>query len=334
MRLAHVGDEPLPASVQPSPLDVEDHVIAHSKIVPRRAPADRTVRAACPAQAARLPHMRLTILRGGHAASSAPCDADGPTAAHTTRPGRADAAGAEEGSVPALGDGGQWVLVNISAAVAHQLDHGVLPASVAGLAEAKVRAVVLTDARLEHVGGLLALRGGAPIDLYATPAVFEELSSNLPVLPALQHYCGVHWRVIPVAGDQPCASFRVEGLPALEFTAVATQAPPLPHVQPHRSVVGDQIALIVRDLASGCQVFCAPGLVDPGPQELAWMQASDCVLLGHAPLPAGRAGAALEWVSALPARLKVMLTAADRPRRQQLARHGIAVASDGMEIDL
>jgi pyrroloquinoline quinone biosynthesis protein B len=236
--------------------------------------------------------------------------------------------------VPALGDGHRWVLVNISAAVAQQIADDTLPASAAGLAAAAVRAVVLTDAQLEHVGGLLALRGGAPIDLYATPAVFEELSCNLPVLPALQHYCGVHWRVIPVAGDRLSAGFRVEGLPSLEFTAVATQAPPLPHAQPQRAVVGDHIALVVRDLASGCQVFCAPGLVDPGPQELEWMRASDCVLLGDTPLEAGRGVAALEWMAQLPARLKVMLAGADLPQRQLLARRGIAVASDGMEIDL
>ena len=263
--------------------------------------------------------MRLTILRGG-----SPASLDRVAAPRT----------ASEAGVPAFGDGLQWVLVNISAAVARQIADDTLPASVTGLADAAVRAVVLTDAQLEHVGGLLALRGGAPIDLYATPAVFEELSCNLPVLPALQHYCGVHWRVIPVAGDRHCASFRVEGLPTLEFTAVATQAPPLPHVQAQRAVVGDQIALIVRDLASGGQVFCAPGLVDPGPQEIEWMRASDCVLLGDMSSEAEAGVDALEWMSALPSRLKVMLARADPPQQQWLARRGIAVASDGMEIDL
>lgn len=268
--------------------------------------------------------MKLMILRGGRGAR------EHVEAARPRRTARADTA---DGGVPAFGDGRRWALVNISAAVAQQIDDEALPASATGLAEPEVRAVVLTDAQLEHVGGLLALRGGAPIDLYATPAVFEELSCNLPVLPALQHYCGVHWRVIPVAGDRDSASFRVEGLPTLEFTALATQARPLPHAQQHRSVVGDHIALVVRDLGSGCQVFCAPGLVRPGARELEWMRSSDCVLLGDTPLETGRGIAGLEWVEQLPARLKVMLTGADPPRRQMLARRGIAVASDGMEIE-
>jgi hypothetical protein len=64
------------------------------------------------------------------------------------------------------------------------------------------------------------------------------------------------------------------------------------------------------------------------------MRTSDCVLLGDGPLLAGCEGDALEVMSALPARLKVMLAGADPPQRQLLARRGIAVASDGMEIDL
>ena len=87
-------------------------------------------------------------------------------------------------------------------------------------------AVVLTDAQIDHITGLLSLRDGPPIHLYATPAVFEELSHNLPVLPMLEHYCGVHWHVIPVAGECREASFRVDGLPGIEFTAKAQQGDP------------------------------------------------------------------------------------------------------------
>ena len=62
-----------------------------------------------------------------------------------------------------------------------------------------------TDAQIDHITGLLSLRDGPPIHLYATPAVFEELTHNLPVLPMLEHYCGVHWHMVPVAGDRRIA---------------------------------------------------------------------------------------------------------------------------------
>ncbi|MBL8340627.1 MAG: hypothetical protein JNL30_04090 [Rubrivivax sp.] len=267
------------------------------------------------------------ILRGGRATCGARGDATR-CRRDALRPDTAD------GGVPAFGSGGHWALVNISAAVARQLGEDRLPLAAAGLATPEVRTVVLTDAQLEHVSGLLSLRGGAPIDLYATPAVFEELSSNLPVLPALQHYCGVHWRVIPVAGDRPAAAFRVESMPLVEFIAVATDGRPLPHAAQHRQVVGDHVALVVRDLASGCQVFCAPGLTRPGALELEWMRRCDAVLLGAMPLDATRGPTGLDWIEDLPARLKVMLVEADAPRTQALAGRGIAVAEDGMEFEL
>lgn len=235
--------------------------------------------------------------------------------------------------VTAFGSAGQWVLVNVSASVAQRIDADDLPPGLPGLADPSVRAIVLTDAQLEHVGGLLALRRGAPIDLYVTPAVFEELSVHLPVLPALQHYCGVHWRVIPVAGDCRSASFRIEGLPTLEFTALATQAPPWPHVQQQRAVAGDSIALVVHDSATGHRVFCAPGLARPGPEEIEWMRRCDCVLLDDPRPRPGRVPSWVEWVEALPARHKVMLADADAPQADLLARHGVAVAGDGMEIE-
>ena len=239
--------------------------------------------------------------------------------------------------VIALGNGqGQWVLINVSPAVALQLDGDARLARHPGLTDAPARAVLLTDPQVDHVGGLLSLRDGAPIDLYATPAVFEQLTSSLPVLPVLQHYCGVHWHVVPVAGDRRAAGFRVGGLPSLEFTALATQARPPPHLaDSDLPQVGDSIALLVQDLDSGRRLFCAPGLANLGDAELAWMQGADCLLLDQA-----AAGTAKGWpwraqLCALPARHKVLFgPPADAAQRQALADHGIALAYDGMEIEI
>ena len=239
----------------------------------------------------------------------------------------------------AVGNGqGQWVLVNMSPAVAHQLDSDPQLDRHPGLADAEVRAVVLTDPQVDHVGGLLSLRDGAPIDLYATPVVFEHLTSALPILPVLQHYCGVHWHVVPVAGDRRVAEFRVDGLPSLAFTAVATQATPPPHLaDSDLPQVGDSIALAVQDLETGQRVFCAPGVARIGEAELDWMRAADCLLLDHQDSP----HTGLDeppWMAQLrhlPARHKVLFGAATlASQREACADQGIALAYDGMEIEI
>ena len=93
--------------------------------------------------------MKILILRGGARRRS-----------RRTSPPGTDTSTLERG-VMALGNGsGQWVLVNMSPAVAHQLDSDGQLDTHAGLADAEVRAVVLTDAQIDHVGGLLSLRSG------------------------------------------------------------------------------------------------------------------------------------------------------------------------------
>src|SRR5688572_3728586 len=69
-----------------------------------------------------------------------------------------------------------------------------------GVTAPSPHAVVLTGAHKDQVDGLLDLRGGTPINLYATPAMFEHLTQALPLLPVLQQYCGVHWHLIAIAG--------------------------------------------------------------------------------------------------------------------------------------
>lgn len=227
-----------------------------------------------------------------------------------------------EQGITALGTGdGRWVLVNVSSSVAEQLASGRPALPHPGLRDADVRAVLLTDAQIEHVGGLLGLRAGAPIDLYCTPAVFEELTTTMPVLPVLQHYCGVHWRVVPVAGDQNVAAFTVEGMPEFEFTAIATRTPPPPHALHGREPqVGDSIALAVVDRSTGQRVFCAPGLERIGQRERAWMEQADCLLVDHAD----------DALPQMPARHKVVFGRAG----QDLSRWGAEPAVDGMEIEL
>ncbi|PXW98798.1 pyrroloquinoline quinone biosynthesis protein B [Sphaerotilus hippei] len=285
--------------------------------------------------------MKLIILKGGD---------DAVPHGHAWR--RQAEPSRSAGALALSGDAAQsqWVLINVSPSVVHQLNTDARLLRHRGLADASARAVVLTDARVDHVTGLLSLRDGAPIHLYATPAVFEELTHSLPVLPVLQHYCGVHWHVIPVAGECRESVFRVEGQPTLEFTALATDGPVPPHASRAAApATGETIALAVRDLVTGQRVFLVSGLSQAGPEATAWMQEADCLVVGDTP-ESPRPGRMAEvdapaeidvlgLMQGIHARRKVLMC---RPEQQapacaqvqRLEQCGVEVAADRMEIEL
>lgn len=265
--------------------------------------------------------MKAVILRGGpHRQHGAP-----------HRESRDLAPTGRQGAVALADDGEHWALLNVAPNIADQLAADPALARHVGLGESAVRNIVLTDAQVDHVSGLLSLRDGPPINLYATPAVFEVLSQNMPVLRVLQHYCGVHWHVIPVAGETTSAPFRIDGLGRLEFTALATHGVAPPYLLDHESHMGTglSIAIAVRDLASGQRLFCAPGAQALGPNELDWMRDADCVLIdGHTTWP--ETGAQPPgWR----ARRRLLLGAA-ATGQGGACTDGFEPAYDGMVIDL
>ena len=280
------------------------------------------------------------------------------------RRGTTRATSRTQSSIAVSADGEHWVLLNASPDLSAQIRHQPALHPRSGPRDTPIKAVVLMDAQIDHVTGLLSLREGPPIELWCTPCVFEDLTSGLPVLPVLQHYCGVHWHLLPVAGDDRVADFRIDALPGLRLRAmaIAGKAPPY---SPHRHdpAVGDNIALIIEDLASGERVFYAPGLAQIGEAELQAMAGASCVLvdgtfwtddemiaaglgphtaadLGH--LPQSGVLGMVAALAPLPAQRKVLIHInnsnpildEDSAQRHELRRHGVEVAHDGMEIEL
>jgi pyrroloquinoline quinone biosynthesis protein B len=185
-------------------------------------------------------------------------------------------------------------------------------------------AIVLTGMARDQVGGLLDLREGAPIDLYATPAVFEHLTQALPLLPVLQQFCGVQWHLIPVAGEQRTAEFSVERSPSLQFTAITSgQAAP-----------GESIALAVRDERSGARLFVVQGQsLESASFDalLDWMKDADCVVIDRAPPDAGSLW--LDRLATMPGPRKLLLHA-NGSDRALIAACGIECAQQTLEFEL
>jgi pyrroloquinoline quinone biosynthesis protein B len=247
-------------------------------------------------------------------------------------------------------DGRRWLLVNASPDIGTQMRmHPALCPSMDSHADADaMRPVVLTSAGIDAAVGLLSLRDGPPIDLYATPSVFEDLTSGLPLLTVLQHYCGVRWHLLGIAGEQRSFVFGIEALAPLVFEALALPglAPPYSN---HRNdpIPGDHIALRIRNPQTRRSLVYAPELAGATGDAIESLQDADCVLLDGSTWPARMTRRHTtptlpELLERSRASRKVLLhlRAGDplldeRGReRQRLQARGFEVGYDGMEIDL
>lgn len=153
------------------------------------------------------------------------------------------ATGADEipRSIAITSDERRWLLLNASAELAHDAR---LQAAGA------VAAVVLLDGQFEHTAGLAALCGGAPLDVYTTPGVFEGLAEAAPTLGLLDGRCTLRWHLLPIAGDVRSAGFQVPGLDALHCRALAADA---------LGGYGERIVLEVDDRQTGQCLYYAGG---------------------------------------------------------------------------
>lgn len=163
------------------------------------------------------------------------------------------AAGADEvpRSIAISSDERHWLLLNASVELARD-------ARLQG--PGAIAAVVLLDRRFEHTAGLAALCGGAPLDVYTTPGVFEGLAEAAPTLGLLNEHCTLRWHLLPIAGDVRSAEFRVPGLDMLHCRALAAD---------EHSSFGEHIVLEVDDRRTGQCLYYAGG------QRPCWVDEGD-----------------------------------------------------------
>jgi pyrroloquinoline quinone biosynthesis protein B len=260
------------------------------------------------------------------------------------------------------GDASAFVLVNASPDLRAQLEASAPARPSRAARDTGISAIVLVDAQLDHTAGLYLLReAGAPWPVYCTDRVHTDLTRGNPILGVLSHYCGTKRGVIEPDGRR----FSVEGAPGVEWRALPVASKPPPFSPNRRSPeAGDNIALVLRDEASGRSALYAPGLGAIDETIRRAMGDVDCVLvdgtfwsddemigvgvsskrardIGH--LPQSGSEGMLAHLAELPASTRKILIHInntnpildeDSRERAALGEHGVEVAWDGMEITL
>lgn len=276
------------------------------------------------------------------------------------RQGRINAKARTQSSIAITINGSDWLLVNASPDILAQIQANPELQPARATRDSGIAAVLLMDAQIDHVTGLLMLREcQKPLPLLATPEVFSDIAQGFPITQILSHYCGVN--ALPLRLD--AGFLPVTGLDGMAVLPVVLSSKPPPY-SPFRECPrpGDNIGLLINNPATSQRAFYAPGLGEMTPELLALMAECAVVLvdgtfwtedemqrlgfsrkgarqIGH--LPQSGAGGMIEQLAALPAGVRKILIhinntnpilREDSDERAVLTAHGIEVAFDGMDI--
>lgn len=279
------------------------------------------------------------------------------------RNGTIQAQARTQSSIAVSDNGSDWLLINASPDILAQIR--ATPALQPGrsIRDTGIVAVMLMDAQIDHVTGLLMLREGKPLPLYCTTSVWEDISTGLPLTKVLSHYCSVNQQALPADPDNP-QPIQVPGIANIRFTALPLKSKAPPY-SPKRNAPqpGDNVGLLIENTVNGKKLFYAPGLGEIEAHILDAMREADCVLvdgtlwtddemirmgltkktsadMGH--LPQSGSGGMIEVLDALGTPRKILIHINNsnpilNERSDEAAilkRHEIEVAYDGMEINL
>jgi pyrroloquinoline quinone biosynthesis protein B len=262
----------------------------------------------------------------------------------------------------AVAGGDSWALVNASPDILAQLRANPDLQPGRAIRDSAIAAIVLVDGQVDHTTGLYMLRESArPWPIWCTDSTFADLTRGNPVFGVLSHFCGVDRRRI----DLDDGGFNVDAVPGVRWRALPVASKPAPY-SPNRDapIAGDNLALVIEDESSGKTAVYAPGL--SAIDDAVWraMQAAACVLvdgtfwtddemirlgisskrardIGH--LAQSGAGGMLEWLDRLPPATRKILIHINNTNpilneasaeSAELARRGVEVAWDGLEITL
>nr|WP_246848837.1 pyrroloquinoline quinone biosynthesis protein PqqB [Pseudarthrobacter sp. NIBRBAC000502772] len=259
-----------------------------------------------------------------------------------------------QSSIAVSADRQQWFLFNASPDIQSQIEPFEALHPDDG-SVARLQAVLLTDAELDHTLGLLLMREGRGLEVHATESVYETLTTGTGILRTLEAYCPVTWRPV-VPGTEVVLG---EGLSYCAFEVPTKKRMRFAGAAPNGRVVGYR----VTDTTSRRSLVYLPCVQQLTPDILEELADSSALLvdgtcwrddempslglasktsrdMGHVPIDGP--GGSLELLSPLPIDRKIYIhinntnpiLLDDSPERLHLDRHGMEVAVDGLELEI
>ena len=258
-----------------------------------------------------------------------------------------------QSSIAVSADRQQWFLFNASPDIQSHIESFPALHTDDGRV-ARLQAVLLTDAELDHTLGLFLMREGRGLVVHATESVYETLTTGTGILRTLEKYCPVTWRpVVPgtevqLGGGLSYRAFDVPTTKRMRFAGAAEKGRVVGYrvtdATSRRSLVYlpciQQLTPDILEELTGCSTLLVDGTFwrdDEMPSlGLASKTSRD---MGHVPIDGP--GGSLELLSPLPIDRKIYIhinntnpiLLDDSPERLHLTRHGMEVAVDGLELE-
>lgn len=175
-------------------------------------------------------------------------------------------------ALAASADGESWFLVNASPDLRQQILDTPALHPRHGLRHSPIAGVILTNAEVDAVAGLLTLREGWPFAIHAHPDVLEVLAAN-PIFGVLRPEIVPRRPMLPETAFEPVlACGRASGLTVRSF---AVPGKPALWREEEGAAEGDSIGLELS--AGGRRAFILPGCAEVTPALACRLAGADLV---------------------------------------------------------
>ncbi len=268
-----------------------------------------------------------------------------------------------QSSIAVSADYQHWFLFNASPDIHHQINAFPPLCPQRGIRHTPLQGIVLSDAEIDHTLGLLSLRETRLQHIYATEWVYNALTRWNPLLRTLSTYCLVEWYPIQLQVptvlrkmDEEDSGLRCQAFTTLSSKTVVYATEQAVHPE---SVVGYRIT----DTHTSRILVYMPAVQELHDSVLGHLQDCTCLLvdgtcwhddelahlgirqvtarsMGH--LPIGGEDGSLAQLAILPIEHIIYIhinntnpiLIENSPQRYTVEEHGLAVAFDGMELEI
>jgi pyrroloquinoline quinone biosynthesis protein B len=269
-----------------------------------------------------------------------------------------------QSSIAVSADGVRWYPINASPDIRQQIESFSALHATGAVRGTPIQAILLTNADIDHITGLLSLREFQPLCIYSTKQVMDWVLESNAVFRAIRLFPSqCTWKTVVTSGQYEVIG--VDGKDSgIRYEAFAVPSKPPAYLMDLVSDWSEEtIGYKITDATSGRSFAYVPGIKQIDPEMLARLSGCNCIFLdgtfwsddelmklgitdksalaiGH--IPIGGPDGSLRTLAALSDVRKIYIhinntnpiLIEDSPERRAVEDAGWEVAFDGMDLEI